>query len=133
MTRIRTARTDRPLFLAYREHDSEGLKEGKYFFRWPQKMLLRRFVASSFHLTRFEGLQRVNFSIEANKTDGLIRNNWTREEISDIYNRPLINLIYDAATVHRMFHDPQQVQKATLLSIKTGGKNFPQKIVASAC
>jgi biotin synthase-like enzyme len=87
-------------------------------------MLLRRFASSSFHLARVEGLQRVYFSIKAKKNDVLIRNNWTREEISDIYNRPLINLVYDAATVHRMFHDPQQVQKATLLSIKTGGNDF---------
>ena len=62
---------------------------------------------------------RSSFSVS--KLDGLIRNDWTREEIGEIYNRPLINLIFDAATVHRRFHDPQQVQKATLLSIKTGG------------
>jgi hypothetical protein len=85
-------------------------------------MLLRRFALCSFPSTRAAVLQRVYFSIDANKTDGLIKNNWTREEISEIYNRPLINLIYDAASVHRKFHDPQQVQKATLLSIKTGGK-----------
>jgi hypothetical protein len=95
-------------------------------------MLLRRVGTSSFHLARVEVLQRVYFSIEAKKTDVLIRNNWTREEISDIYNRPLVNLIYDAATVHRMFHDPQQVQKATLLSIKTGGKDFPHYNQSSA-
>jgi len=50
-----------------------------------------------------------------------IRHNWTREEILDIYNRPLIDLIYEAATVHRQYHDPREVQVSTLLSIKTGG------------
>ncbi len=50
-----------------------------------------------------------------------IRNNWTREEISDIYNQPILNLIYQGATVHREFHDPQEVQVCTLLSVKTGG------------
>jgi biotin synthase len=50
-----------------------------------------------------------------------IRNNWTKEEISEIYNSPVLDLMYRAATVHREFHDPQEVQVCTLLSIKTGG------------
>src|SRR6186713_1246773 len=51
----------------------------------------------------------------------VIRNNWTREEISEIFNQPILNLIYQGATVHREFHDPQEVQVCTLLSVKTGG------------
>src|SRR5687767_12252754 len=51
----------------------------------------------------------------------VIRNTWTREEISEIYNQPILNLIYQGATVHREFHDPQEVQVCTLLSVKTGG------------
>lgn len=50
-----------------------------------------------------------------------IRNNWTKEEISAIYNSPILDLMYRGATVHREFHDPQEVQVCTLLSIKTGG------------
>ena len=50
-----------------------------------------------------------------------IRNNWTREEISTVFNQPILDLIYQAATVHREFHDPQEVQVCTLLSVKTGG------------
>src|SRR6478609_2976812 len=50
-----------------------------------------------------------------------IRNNWTREEITAIFNQPILDLIYQAATVHRQFHDPQEVQVCTLLSVKTGG------------
>jgi biotin synthase len=50
-----------------------------------------------------------------------IRNNWTREEITTIFNQPILSLIYRAATVHREFHDPQEVQICTLLSVKTGG------------
>jgi biotin synthase len=50
-----------------------------------------------------------------------IRNNWTREEIAEIYNTPVLELMYRAATVHREFHDPQEVQVCTLLSVKTGG------------
>ncbi|MDG3582618.1 MULTISPECIES: biotin synthase BioB [Galbibacter] len=50
-----------------------------------------------------------------------IRHNWTKEEILEIYNRPLMELLYQAATVHREYHDPNTVQVSTLLSIKTGG------------
>ena len=50
-----------------------------------------------------------------------IRNNWTRDEISAIYNKPVLSLMYEAATVHRTYHDPQEVQVCTLLSVKTGG------------
>lgn len=46
---------------------------------------------------------------------------WTRDEILEIYNKPLIELLYEAATVHREYHDPREVQVSTLLSIKTGG------------
>ena len=50
-----------------------------------------------------------------------IKHDWTKEEILDIYNMPLMDLLYKAATVHRENHDPNLVQVSTLLSIKTGG------------
>ena len=50
-----------------------------------------------------------------------IRHNWTREEIVDIYNKPIMELLYEAASVHRSHHDPNTVQVSTLISIKTGG------------
>lgn len=50
-----------------------------------------------------------------------VRNNWTREEISAIYDKPLIDLIFEAAKVHREHFDHKEVQMSTLLSIKTGG------------
>ena len=50
-----------------------------------------------------------------------IRNNWTREEIAEIFNAPIMDLIYRSATVHRTYHDPREVQVCTLLSVKTGG------------
>jgi biotin synthase len=49
------------------------------------------------------------------------RHNWTKEEILEIYNKPFMELLYEAATVHRVNHDPNVVQVSTLLSIKTGG------------
>lgn len=53
--------------------------------------------------------------------NSMIRNNWTKEEIREIYLSPVLDLIYRAATAHRQYHDPQEVQVCTLLSIKTGG------------
>lgn len=45
----------------------------------------------------------------------------TLQEISAIYNRPLLDLIYDAATIHRNNNDYSEVQISSLVSIKTGG------------
>lgn len=50
-----------------------------------------------------------------------LRNDWTKEEIEEIYNLPLLELVYRAATVHREWHNPEEIQMSTLLSIKTGG------------
>lgn len=46
---------------------------------------------------------------------------WTKEEVLELYNKPLLELVFDAAKVHRENHDPKEVQVSTLLSIKTGG------------
>lgn len=45
----------------------------------------------------------------------------SKEEIVAIYNKPLMELLYEAASVHREHHDPNTVQISTLISIKTGG------------
>ena len=50
-----------------------------------------------------------------------MKTNWSKEEIAEIYNTPLLELIYKAATVHREYQDTAEVQVCTLLSIKTGG------------
>jgi len=50
-----------------------------------------------------------------------IRTDWTLKEIEEIYHTPLLELIYQAATIHRKFHQTGEVQVCTLLSIKTGG------------
>ncbi|WP_299153323.1 biotin synthase BioB [uncultured Christiangramia sp.] len=50
-----------------------------------------------------------------------LKHDWTKEEILDIYNKPFMDLLYEAASIHREHHDPNTVQVSTLLSIKTGG------------
>lgn len=50
-----------------------------------------------------------------------IRHDWTKQEIQKVYDTPLLELIYQASIVHREYHNPNEVQVSTLLSIKTGG------------
>ncbi len=45
----------------------------------------------------------------------------SKEELLEIYNKPLLELVFEAATVHRQHHNPREVQMSSLLSIKTGG------------
>src|SRR5690349_24230713 len=50
-----------------------------------------------------------------------LRNDWTREEVLEVYSTALLELVYRAATIHRQYHDPAEVQVCKLISIKTGG------------
>ena len=50
-----------------------------------------------------------------------IRHNWNIEDIQSVYNTPLLELVFKAASIHREFNDTAEVQVCTLLSIKTGG------------
>lgn len=58
---------------------------------------------------------------EGAKEDGVIRHDWSVDEIAALYRLPLLELVGRANAVHRQYHDPNRVQKASLLSIKTGG------------
>lgn len=51
----------------------------------------------------------------------VLRHDWTRDEIRSIYRQPLPDLLFNAQTLHREFHDPTRVQFCRLLSVKTGG------------
>lgn len=50
-----------------------------------------------------------------------IKNDWTIDEIQEIYHSPLLELVHRASCIHREFNDTAEVQVCTLLSIKTGG------------
>lgn len=49
-----------------------------------------------------------------------LRYDWTIDDIRAIYKTPLLDLIHRAATIHRRYHDPEEVQVCKLISIKTG-------------
>ena len=50
-----------------------------------------------------------------------VRTDWTRDEIAQLFDLPFTELVFRAAEVHRANHPANQVQRSTLLSIKTGG------------
>ncbi len=49
------------------------------------------------------------------------KNYSNQKELLALYNKPLLELVFEAAQIHREFHNPQEVQLSTLISIKTGG------------
>ena len=49
------------------------------------------------------------------------RTDWSRDEISALFELPFHELVFRAAEVHRAYHAAGEVQLCTLLSIKTGG------------
>jgi biotin synthase len=50
-----------------------------------------------------------------------VRRDWSRGEIAALFDLPFLDLLYEAQSVHRRWHAPNEVQLSTLLSIKTGG------------
>jgi biotin synthase len=56
-----------------------------------------------------------------NKAGNVVRYDWKRSEVREIYRAPLSELVYRAQSLHREFHSPDRVQTCQLISIKTGG------------
>jgi biotin synthase len=52
---------------------------------------------------------------------GMLRHDWTRDEVRALFDLPFPELMFRAQSVHRQNFDPAAVQISTLLSIKTGG------------
>ncbi|ALH96255.1 biotin synthase BioB [Acinetobacter equi] len=48
------------------------------------------------------------------------RHDWTREEITNLYNLPFLDLVFEAQRIHRENFPANTIQVSTLLSIKTG-------------
>ena len=51
----------------------------------------------------------------------MIRNDWTPDEARAIHTLPFPDLLHRAQTIHRAHFDPNRIETASLLSIKTGG------------
>src|SRR5476649_492181 len=48
------------------------------------------------------------------------RTHWTLEKTQALFDKPFLELMFEAQQTHRQHFDPRQVQVSTLLSIKTG-------------
>lgn len=46
---------------------------------------------------------------------------WRKCQVEALFELPFLDLVYQAAEVHRTHFNPQEIQLSTLLSIKTGG------------
>ena len=51
----------------------------------------------------------------------LARHDWTLAEVEALFDLPFMELVFQAAAVHRAGFDPSEVQLSQLLSVKTGG------------
>jgi biotin synthase len=49
------------------------------------------------------------------------RHDWTLEEVEALFELPFMELVFQAAEVHRSWFDPSELQISQLLSVKTGG------------
>ena len=56
----------------------------------------------------------------ANQTSREIRFDWERQEILELFNKPLIDLMWEAQIIHRKYNK-YKVQLSSLFSVKTGG------------
>lgn len=54
------------------------------------------------------------------KDESDIRNNWQKTEVQALFDMPLMELIFQAALMHRKYFNSCEIQASTLLSIKTG-------------
>ena len=52
---------------------------------------------------------------------GVVRHDWTREEVRTLFELPFADVMFEAQRIHRRHFDARAVQISTLLSIKTGG------------
>jgi len=62
----------------------------------------------------------VTVAAKISKTLGVVRNDWTVEEVEALFALPFMDLLFQAHTIHRAHFDPNKIQISRLLSIKTG-------------
>ena len=67
--------------------------------------------------TKNQDLNNLKNNLRNNLT---IRTDWQQDEIESLFKLPFADLLFTAQQVHRNIFNPNQVQRSTLLSIKTG-------------
>ncbi|KAF8807235.1 biotin synthase, BioB [Phlegmacium glaucopus] len=79
--------------------------------------MLRSFSTRKIPLSRSLATQ----VISSRPVKSITRHDWRKEEIREIYDTPLLDLVFRSASVHRKYQDPSKIQLCTLMNIKTGG------------
>ncbi len=51
----------------------------------------------------------------------MLRNDWAMSELEALYEMPLLELVFQSASVHRAYHNSKEIQLCHLVSVKTGG------------
>ena len=59
--------------------------------------------------------------LDLSTPDADLRYDWSVEEVEALFAMPFMDLLFQAASVHRRYHNPNTVQLSQLMSIKTGG------------
>ncbi len=70
-------------------------------------------------LSALKGAKKTSSSAKIVESEASSR--WPQAAIEALFERPLLDLLFQAQQVHRQHFDPNEVQLSTLLSIKTGG------------
>jgi biotin synthase len=63
----------------------------------------------------------VSLKQDDGRCDELVRHDWDQAEAVALYTLPFADLLFQAQVIHRNNVDPNRVETASLLSIKTGG------------
>ena len=63
--------------------------------------------------------QAVSLSADSSAPGGAAK--WTVAQVEALYDLPLMDLIFRAQQVHREHFDANEIQRSTLISVKTGG------------
>lgn len=82
----------------------------------PRKML--RYAPPSL-LARVQFGRTLATHVAQATSPSVTRHDWTKPEIQEIYDSPLLDLVFRAASVHRQNHDPSKIQLCTLMNIKS--------------
>jgi biotin synthase len=59
--------------------------------------------------------------MSSHRDPALPRHDWTLDQVEALFDLPFSELVFQAASIHRRWFDPSEIQISRLLSIKTGG------------
>jgi biotin synthase len=77
-------------------------------------------VAKAFGL--WQSADSLTFGAAMTAADSALpRHDWTLPEVEALFDLPFTELVFRAASAHRRWFDPSEVQISQLLSVKTGG------------